>query len=73
MYMNSLFSILPKENCLFFYLISIFSLVIAIVGLIVGLMSTKTKWKVVVLSSIGPFIMYYFYRLLYSMCEGSLH
>jgi type IV secretory pathway VirB6-like protein len=70
--MNSLFSVLPKENCLFFYLISVFSLVIAIGTLVFGLMSVKNKWKVVVLSSIGPFIMYYFYRLLYSMCEGSL-
>ena len=70
--MNSLFSVLPKENCLFFYLISVFSLVIAIGTLVFGLMSTKSKWKVVVLSSIGPFIMYYFYRLLYSMCEESL-
>ena len=56
--MNSLFSVLPKENCLFFYLISVFSFVIAIVGLVVGLMSTKTKWKVAVLSSIGPFMIY---------------
>ncbi len=71
--MNSLFSVLPKENCLFFYLISVFSFIIAVGSLVVGLMSTKTKWKVVVLSSLGPFIMYYFYRLLYSMCEGSLH
>ena len=71
--MNSLFSVLPKENCLFFYLISVCSFIIAVGSLVVGLMSTKTKWKVVVLSSLGPFIMYYFYRLLYSMCEGSLH
>jgi hypothetical protein len=71
--MKSLFSVLPKENCLFFYLISVFSLIIAIGGIIAGLISTKTKWKIVLLSSIGPFLMYYFYRLLYSMCEGSLH
>ena len=70
--MNSLFSVLPKENCLFFYLISVFSLIIAVGTLILGLMSTKSKWKVVVISSLGPFIMYYFYRLLYSMCEESL-
>jgi type IV secretory pathway VirB6-like protein len=70
--MNSLFSVLPKENCLLFYIISVFSLIIFAVTLVVGLMSTKTKWKVVVLSSVGPLFMYYFYRLLYSMCEGSL-
>jgi|688.fasta_scaffold222863_2 type IV secretory pathway VirB6-like protein len=70
--MNSLFSVLPKENCLLFYIISVFSLIIFAVTLVVGLMSTKTKWKVVVLSSLGPLFMYYFYRLLYSMCEGSL-
>ena len=70
--MNSLFSVLPKENCLFFYLISLFSLVIAIGTLVFGLMSTKNKWTVVVLSSIGPLFMYYVYRLFYSMCEGSL-
>jgi hypothetical protein len=73
MYMNSLFSVLPKENCLLFYLISVFSLIIFAVTLVVGLMSTKTKWKIVLLSSAGPLFMYYFYRLLYSMCEGSLH
>jgi len=68
-----LFSVLPKENCLFFYLVSFFSLCVFAVTLLAGLMSTKTKWKIVVLSSLGPLFMYYFYRLLYSMCEGSLH
>jgi len=71
--MDSLFSVLPKENCLLFYLISVFSFIIFIFTLVVGLMSTKTKWKVVVLSSLGPLFIYYFYRIFYSMCEGSLH
>jgi len=71
--MDSLFSVLPKENCLFFYVLSIISLVTVGITVVVGLTSTKTKWKIILLSTISPLVMYYIYRLLYSMCEGSLH
>jgi type IV secretory pathway VirB6-like protein len=70
--MNSLFSVLPKENCMFFYIISVLSFILFAGTLIAGVMATKTKWKIVALSSLGPLFTYYFYRLLYSMCEGSL-
>jgi membrane protein implicated in regulation of membrane protease activity len=68
-----LFSVLPKENCLFFYILSVISLLTVGITIIVGLTGTKTKWKIVLLSVISPLVMYYTYRLFYSMCEGSLH
>jgi|UniRef100_A0A6C0BA96 hypothetical protein len=68
----NLFGVLPRENCLFFYALSIISLVLFVLTIIVGIFDSKSKLKVVLLSSIGPLVTYYMYRLFYSMCEQSL-
>ncbi len=71
--MDSLFSVLQRENCVTFYILSILSLVLFVGVLLTGIFYSKEKWKTVVLSSLGPLWGYYMYRLFYSMCEGSLH
>ena len=67
-----LFGVLPRENCLFFYIMSIISLLLFVLTLIIGIFYSKNKLNVVLMSSLGPFITYYMYRLFYSMCEQSL-
>ena len=67
-----LFGVLPRENCFFFYIMSIISLLIFALTLIVGIFYSKSKLQVVLMSSLGPLITYYMYRLFYSMCEQSL-
>ncbi len=68
-----LFGVLPRENCLFFYIMSIISLLLFVLTLIVGIFYSKSKLKVVLMSSLGPLVTYYMYRLFYSMCEQSLY
>jgi type IV secretory pathway VirB6-like protein len=67
-----LFSVMGKENCLFFYILSIISLVLFAITIVTGIFYTKNKLSVVLLSSLGPLVTYYMYRLFYSMCEQSL-
>jgi type IV secretory pathway VirB6-like protein len=67
-----LFGVLPRENCLFFYIMSIISLLLFVLSLVVGIFYSKSKVQVVLMSSLGPLITYYMYRLFYSMCEQSL-
>jgi hypothetical protein len=68
-----LFSVMGKENCMFFYILSIISLGLFVLTIITGIFYTKNKLSVVLLSSLGPLVTYYMYRLFYSMCEQSLH
>ena len=67
-----LFGVLSRENCLFFYVMSIISLILFVLTLIVGIFYSKSKLQVVLMSSLGPLVTYYMYRLFYSMCEQSL-
>ena len=67
-----LFSVMGKENCMFFYVLSIISIVLFVITILTGIFYTKNKLSVVLLSSLGPLVTYYMYRLLYSMCEQSL-
>jgi hypothetical protein len=67
-----LFGVLSKENCMFFYILSIISLVLFALTIITGIFYSKDKLQVVLLSSLGPLVTYYMYRLFYSMCEQSL-
>jgi hypothetical protein len=67
-----LFSVMGKENCMFFYVLSIISLVLFAITIVTGIFYTKNKLSVVLLSSLGPLVTYYMYRLFYSMCEQSL-
>jgi type IV secretory pathway VirB6-like protein len=67
-----LFSVMGKENCMFFYILSVISLVLFAITIVTGIFYTKNKLSVVLLSSLGPLVTYYMYRLFYSMCEQSL-
>ena len=66
------FSVLSKENCLFFYVMAVISLVLFVLTIVTGIFYSKSKLSVVILSSTGPLVTYYMYRLFYSMCEQSL-
>lgn len=67
-----LFSPLNGEHCMFFYILSVLSFALFVVTLAVGLFSQTKKWKLVLLASATPFVAYYVYRLLFSMCNASL-
>ena len=67
-----IFGVLPKQNCWFFYILSVFSLIGFIGGVILAILSSKDKTFMVLIASLWPLAYYYVYRLLYSMCEGSL-
>lgn len=68
-----LLGVLSRENCLFFYIMSLISLILFIITIVAGIFYSKSKLRVVLLSSSGPLITYYMYRLFYSMCEQSLY
>jgi len=68
-----LFGVLGRENCLFFYAMSIISLMLFVLTLVAGIFYSKNKVSVVLMSSVGPLVVYYMYRLFYSMCEQSLY
>jgi hypothetical protein len=70
--MDSLFGVLPKFNCWFFYVWSIVFFAIFLGTILVGIIKAKKKFHIVLLSSVVPLFAYYLYRLFYSMCEGSL-
>jgi hypothetical protein len=67
-----LFSPLDRGNCLFFYILSILSFALFVVTMATALFSETKKWKVMLLASATPFLSYYVYRLLFSMCNASL-
>ena len=67
-----IFGVLPKENCIFFYALSVFSLIGCIGIVILAILSSKDKTFIVLVSALWPLAWYYIYRLLYSMCEKSL-
>ena len=67
-----LFGVLGKQNCLFFYFCAVFSFALGIVTLFVGIFSSKQKWLAIGLAAIAPFVAYYMYRILFSMCSKSL-
>ncbi len=67
-----LFGVLSRENCIFFYIMSIISLILFVLTLIAGIFYSKSKLSIVLMSSLGPLVTYYMYRLFYSMCEQSL-
>ena len=67
-----LFSPLNRDHCLFFYVMSVLSFALFVVTLAVALFSQHKKWKLMLLASASPFVAYYVYRLLFSMCNASL-
>ena len=67
-----LFSPLDRGHCLFFYILSILSFALFIITVAVALFGETKKWKLMLMASATPFLSYYVYRLLFSMCNASL-
>lgn len=68
----SLFSPLNRIHCSFFYFLSVMSFALFVITMAIGLFSKNKKWKILLLASVTPFLGYYVYRLLFSMCNASL-
>ena len=69
-----LFGVLGPNNCFIFYALAIISFALFIITLFVGIFSISKKMTLgmVLLASTTPFVAYYMYRLLFSMCVRSL-
>ena len=67
-----LFGPVGKDNCLIFYFLAVFSFALSIITLFIGIFSTKQQWLAILLATLTPFVAYYMYRILYSMCVNSL-
>jgi len=67
-----LFGIVGQENCLIFYFLAVFSFALSIITLFIGIFSSKQQWLAVLLAAVTPFVAYYMYRILFSMCVKSL-
>jgi hypothetical protein len=68
--MYSLFTPLGRDNCLFFYFLSIISFALFIITLATGIF-TRKRPLAVILACAAPFVTYYVYRLLFSMCVNT--
>ncbi len=68
-----LVGILSKDHCLYFYIFAILSLVSCLLTILLGILNSKQNLSKMAWSALSFFVMYYIYRLFYSMCEGSLH
>ena len=69
--LDTLFSPLSKEYCLYFYYLSVISFVFLFVALyhgIVLIVKGKANFIQTILSLLAPFLLYFNNRLLYSMC-----
>ena len=74
---NSLMAPLGKEHCMIYYVFGLFSLLIAIITLVRSLMyltnkKTNDLGMILLVNSLGLFLSYYLYRILYSICSRSL-
>jgi hypothetical protein len=67
-----LFGVVGQENCLIFYFLAVFSFALMIITLFIGIFSSKQPWLRILLAVLSPFVAYYMYRILYSMCVNSL-
>lgn len=74
---DSIMSPLGREHCMIFYYIGLFLFFFALVGLILGLVKLFNKKSfnmgvLFIVQSLGAFISYYLYRIIYSMCVKSM-
>ena len=75
--MNTIYGPLPKDYCLYFYIISVCSFIAMIFILILALFIGITKKKNIsfylqaLMGALAYGIFYFQNRLLYSMCIGS--
>ena len=76
--MNSIYGTLPKDYCLYFYVLSVFGFVLMVFTLLVSLVigiTRKRDFSFYFSAMMGVFAYGLFYfqnRLLYSMCVNSL-
>ena len=78
---NDLMSPLTKESCTVFYYLGIFSFIIAmfsIISLIISIFNYKKDKSpymliFIIMEIVRNLLMYYFSRIYYSMCLGSLN
>lgn len=76
-FFNSLMAPLGKEHCMIYYVFGLFSLLIAVITLVRSLMYLTNKkttdlGMILLVNSLGLFLSYYLYRILYSICSKSL-
>jgi len=76
-FLNTLMAPLGKEHCMIYYVFGLFSLLIAVITLVRSLMyltnkKTNDLGMILLVNSLGLFLSYYLYRILYSICSKSL-
>ncbi len=74
---KSLMAPLGKEHCMIYYVFGLLSLFIAVITLVRSLMyltnkKTNDLGMILLINSLGLFLSYYLYRILYSICSRSL-
>lgn len=74
---KSLMAPLGKEHCMIYYVFGLLSLFIAVITLVKSLMyltnkKTNDLGMILLINSLGLFLSYYLYRILYSICSRSL-
>ncbi len=74
---KSLMAPLGKEHCMVYYVFGLLSLFIAVITLVRSLMyltnkKTNDLGMILLINSLGLFLSYYLYRILYSICSRSL-
>ncbi|MAH19875.1 MAG: hypothetical protein CMB96_00250 [Flavobacteriaceae bacterium] len=65
-----------QDYCAFYFYLTIIALIflaMAVVDTIVGLYKNKLSIFDALMSILGPFLIYFTNRLLYSMCMGALN
>ena len=72
--LESLFGPMGKDNCVVFQVVSVFSFIMFITILLLGVLNAKKHKSVLAFIGVitSPLAMYYIYRLFFSMCIGSL-
>jgi hypothetical protein len=72
---ENLFSPLGREYCSYFYWLTVIAfifLLLALYNSLMLLLKGKFKFMSFIMSLMGPFLIYFVNRLLYSMCNSSL-
>ncbi len=74
---DSIMSPLGREHCMIFYYIGLFIFFVSLVGLLLGFIKLFNKKTfdiggLIIINSLGGFISYYLYRIIYSMCVKSM-
>tara|TARA_Y100000992_G_scaffold206467_1_gene141256 strand:- start:8047 stop:8286 length:240 start_codon:yes stop_codon:yes gene_type:complete len=76
-FFDNLMAPLGKEHCMIYYVFGLFSLFLALIALVRGVLQVFNKKTsemgiMLILHSVSMFLFYYLYRILYSICVKSL-